>query len=68
MLLLKVIYQLERILWDLLPQFFIYQVRLMDITISSFAQAAGVTEVTIRNISRDLRNHLDLNWGERTWA
>lgn len=26
-----------------------------------FAQTAGVTEVTIRNISKDLRNHLDLN-------
>ncbi len=26
-----------------------------------FAQTAGVTEVTIRNISKDLRNHLDLS-------
>jgi transcription initiation factor TFIIB len=25
------------------------------------AQTAGVTEVTIRNISKDLRNHLDLS-------
>ncbi len=31
-----------------------------------FARAAGVTEVTIRNISRELRNHLDLNWSEHT--
>ena len=27
-----------------------------------FAQTAGVTEVTIRNISKDLRNHLDLSY------
>jgi transcription initiation factor TFIIB len=26
-----------------------------------FAQTAGVTGVTIRNISKDLRNHLDLS-------
>ena len=26
-----------------------------------FAQTAGVTEVTIRNISKHLRNHLDLS-------
>ncbi len=28
---------------------------------SVFAQAAGVTEVTIRNISKDIREHVDLN-------
>jgi transcription initiation factor TFIIB len=26
-----------------------------------FAKTAGVTDVTIRNISKDLRNHLDLS-------
>jgi transcription initiation factor TFIIB len=32
-----------------------------DIGQTIFAQTAGVTEVTIRNISKDLRNHLDLS-------
>jgi transcription initiation factor TFIIB len=32
-----------------------------NISQTVFAQTAGVTEVTIRNISKDLRNHLDLS-------
>jgi transcription initiation factor TFIIB len=32
-----------------------------DIGQTIFAQTAGVTEVTIRKISKDLRNHLDLS-------
>jgi transcription initiation factor TFIIIB Brf1 subunit/transcription initiation factor TFIIB len=31
-----------------------------NITQAMFAKAAGVTEVTIRNISKGLRNYLDL--------
>jgi transcription initiation factor TFIIB len=32
-----------------------------NISQTVFAQTAGVTEVTIRNISKDLKNHLDLS-------
>jgi len=32
-----------------------------SISQTGFAQIAGVTGVTIRNISKDLRNHLDLS-------
>ncbi|MGB7635979.1 MAG: TFIIB-type zinc ribbon-containing protein, partial [Nitrososphaeraceae archaeon] len=32
-----------------------------NISQTVFAQTAGVTEVTIRNVSKDLRNHLDLS-------